>query len=98
MSKDSSSASQHDDKTDTAKFEQLFGEMTNDFGAACEKNNVQTAIAVAIHPGSKHPIVFTRGHKYDIAIILAKILKTIKGEMAEELNTDYMMDYSNGDQ
>ena len=82
---------------DNARFEQLFESLTKDFGKACEDNKVNTAIAIAIHNDSKHPIVFTRGHKYDIAHILARILKTLKAEIAEELNTDYEMDYSNND-
>jgi hypothetical protein len=82
---------------DNARFEQLFEELTSDFGAACEKHNVNTAIAIAVHPESKHPIVLTRGHKYDVAIVLARMLKSLKMDMAEELNTDYEMDYSNTD-
>ncbi len=85
------------DGKDNQRFEQLFDELTNGFGEACERQSVSTALAIAIHPNEKHPIIFMRGHKYDVAIILAKVLKSLKAEMQEELNTDYDMDYSNND-
>ena len=77
--------------------EHLFNTLTNGFGEACVANNVHTAIAIAVHPSQKQPIVFVRGHKYDIATLLAMILRSLKNEINEELNTDANMDYSADD-
>lgn len=77
-----------------AIFDQRFNDLTNDFGRACEKNGVETAIAIAIHPEEQHPIIFVRGHKYDIATLLATILRNLKSEIISELDSNPQMDYS----
>ena len=67
-------------------FDERFQSLTNGFGEACEANNVNLAFAIAIHPDEDNPIVFWRGHKYDVATLLAYILGNFKREFKIELN------------
>jgi hypothetical protein len=84
-------------QADTSLYEQRFNLLTDGFGEKCELENVNTAIAIAIHPLEERPIVFARGHKYDIAKLLALLLKGLRAEMMEELDSLPGSDYSRGD-
>lgn len=78
-----------------AIFDERFNELTNGFGEACEKHGIKTAIAIAIHPQEEQPIVFVRGHHYDVGVVLAAILRNIKEELISGLDTDTEINYSN---
>lgn len=76
-----------DDKT-TKYREELFDSLMNDFGKACENHKVEVAIAIAVHPDIKEPIVFLRGETFDAGRLLAYVLKRIKQNILDELDTD----------
>lgn len=67
-------------------FDARFTILTDGFGQACEQEGVQTAIAIAIHPDEKHPIVFVRGHQYDASVILAEVLRHFTRDLLGPLN------------
>lgn len=75
-------------------FAERFEDITNGFGEACEKHAVPVAIAIAIHPEEDHPIVFVRGHQYDIATLLASILKGMRQELISGLSIEPDIDYN----
>lgn len=70
-----------------AIFDELFQSLMGGFGQACEENGVEVAIAIAKHPEIKEPIVFFRGHIIDAASLSASVLRQIKQEIYEQLNT-----------
>ncbi len=67
-------------------FDQRFAALTDGFGAACEQAGVNTAVAIALHPDEQHPIVFIRGHEYDVAALLATILRRLKVDLYTRLS------------
>lgn len=69
-------------------FEERFATLMNGFGQACEENDVNIAVAIAIHPDEDEPIVFMRGGEYDAARLLAYVLRRMKQQIATELDTD----------
>lgn len=69
-------------------FDARFAKLTDGFGQACEHEQVDLAIAIAIHPEEKHPIVFIKGHEYDIAKLLANLLREITRNLMTGLNPD----------
>lgn len=68
-------------------FEERYSNLTNEFAEACEREGVDIAVAIAAHPEEEFPIVFIRGHKYDVASIMAYVMRSIKSNINEELNT-----------
>lgn len=68
-----------------AIFANRFAKLTDGFGQACEQEGVETAIAIAIHPGEKHPIVFIKGHQYDVGVLTARVLKIITRALMDPL-------------
>ena len=77
-------------------FDERFDALTNGFGKACEEHNVPVAIAIAIHPKEDHPIVFARGHQYDVASLLASVLRGLKQELISGLSIEPEIDYQGG--
>jgi len=71
-----------------AIFDAIFEELTNGFGEACEKHEIDTAIIIARHPEYGHPIVFARGHQYDVSALIAGVLRGLKTEIINQLRTD----------
>ena len=69
-------------------FAERFESLTNGFNEACTNNNVDLAIAIAIHPESNRPVIYARGHNYDIAALLANILRGLKMDLLKELDTE----------
>lgn len=71
-----------------AIFEERFTALMNGFGEACKANNVDIAVAIALHPKEQEPLVFVRGDEYDSARILAYVLRSMKQQITEQLNTE----------
>ena len=70
-------------------FEATFKMLMNGFGAACEKEGVEVAIAIAKHPDFEEPFVFYRApHIVDAASLMAKILRQVKSEIFSDLDTE----------
>jgi hypothetical protein len=67
-------------------FEQKFADLMNGFGASCEKEKVETAIAIAIHPEEATPMVFMRGNEYEVARIMAMVFKELRNQLLQELD------------
>lgn len=74
-----------DNKSHQTIFDALFAEVMNGFGASCEQQAIPTAIAIAVHPEHKQPLIFIRGHHYDVAVLLAQLLRDLKGGIRQEL-------------
>lgn len=68
-----------------AIFDERFAALTDGFGQACEQNNVGLAIAIAIHPDEAQPMVFIKGHPYDVAALTARVLKALRDDLCSEL-------------
>lgn len=68
-------------------FAERFNALMNGFGEDCETNNVELAVAIAIHPEENEPLVFIRGDEYHVARILAFVLKRMKANIMDELKT-----------
>jgi hypothetical protein len=69
-------------------FDARFAKLTNGFGQACEQEGVEIAIAIAIHPEEKHPIIFMRGHQYDVGVLLADVLRQFSRRLIGPLNAN----------
>ena len=69
-------------------FDELFQSLMGGFGQACEEQEIEVAFAVARHPKVKEPIVFYRGHIVDAAALSADVLRQIKQQIYEQLNTE----------
>jgi hypothetical protein len=69
-------------------FDDVFQALMGGFGQACEDQEVEIALAVAKHPNIKEPIVFYRGHIVDAASLAADVLRQIKQQIYEQLNTE----------
>jgi hypothetical protein len=66
-------------------FDERFSALMDGFGAACEANNIELAVAIAIHPDEQNPLVFMRGSLYENATLLAHFLRILKRKIREEL-------------
>jgi hypothetical protein len=69
-------------------FDEQFQLLMNGFGQACEDQQIEVALAVAKHPKLNEPIVFYRGHIIDAATLAAGVLRQIKQQIFEQLNTE----------
>jgi len=69
-------------------FDEQFQALMNGFGEACEKQNIEVAIAIAKHPDREEPIVFFRGHLVDAAALAANVLRQIKQQLFDNLRTE----------
>jgi|SoiMethySBSTD1v2_1073268.scaffolds.fasta_scaffold5772900_1 hypothetical protein len=76
-------AIQHDEQ---GMFAEHFNIVMDDFGKACEQNKIDTSIAIAIHPEHDHPMVFCKGHKYDVTVLLTKVLKQLRADIEADLD------------
>lgn len=73
-------------KTDKNIFEAKFELYMDNFGKVCSANNIEIAFALVVDPSQTDPIVFTRGHIYDITKTLAQIVRYLKQQINEELD------------
>lgn len=69
-------------------FDDVFQTLMNGFGQTCEEQGIETAIAIAKHPEKDEPIVFYRGHIIDAAALAAGVLRQIKKQVFDKLNTE----------
>lgn len=86
MTQDSITSSGDQNEKDQSIFESQFHALTDGFGKACEENNVSLALAIAIHPDSNKPIIFAKGHNYDLAVILTNLLNRMKANLLRDLD------------
>jgi len=85
------------DEEEQGIFDERFNVLMNGFGKACEDNNVKVAIAIAIHPLEKEPMVFARGHDYDIAVLLSDLLRNLKHSLIARLDIDQNISQDDSD-
>jgi hypothetical protein len=86
QSADSTGDTREDSRQDI--FDEQFQALMDGFGEACEEQNIEVAIAIAKHPSKEEPIVFFRGHLVDAASLAAGVLRQIKQQVFEQLNTE----------
>ena len=55
------------------------------FGKACEDEGLNTAIAIIEHPTTRQPVIFIRGHIYDIGVLTSRVANDIKNQLFKEL-------------
>lgn len=81
---------QQNEKTDPQQdiFDQIFSDEMNRFGKMCEDHRVPAAIVIAIHPEKQLPTIYYQGHEYDVAALLARVLRNMKQKFIHELQTD----------
>jgi hypothetical protein len=76
------------EKSEQDIFDELFHALMDNFGEDCEKNSVELAIAIAQHPDHQRPMVFYRGHLIEAASLAADVLRQVKHELFQRLDTD----------
>lgn len=69
-----------------AIFDALFAKVMDPFGEACEREGVQLAFGIAIHPNCPRPFIFLRGHQFDTISLVAKVIKGLQRELIAELS------------
>lgn len=69
-----------------AIFDERFGAVMDGFGKACEDIKIPLAIAIAVHPDEDIPLIFIRGHEFDVAALLAQVLRKMKGQFSDVLS------------
>jgi hypothetical protein len=69
-------------------FNQRFDSVMGKFGESCDENNIKLAVAIAVHPDEKEPLVFFRGDDLQAGRLTAYVLKRIKASIIAELNAD----------
>jgi len=68
-------------------FDQRFQIFMDQFGEICEKENVPISIAIVIDPKIQdQPLVFTRGGTYEVATVMAHVLRNMKRIINDELD------------
>ncbi len=69
-------------------FDERFRLFIDEFGDTCERENVKTAMAIVVDPKlSNQPIVFLRGNEYEIAQLLASMLRKLQQEIMNKIAT-----------
>jgi hypothetical protein len=70
------------------EFEQRFNFFMTQFRTVCEEAKTPVAIAIVLdaeHPET--PFIYSHGHIYDQALILAEVLRKLKDEIKTNLST-----------
>jgi len=68
-------------------FDQRFQIFMDQFGEICEKENSPISIAIVIDPKTEdQPLVFTRGGTYEVATVMAHVLRNMKRIINDELD------------
>ena len=86
MTNDSITSNDDQNEKDQSIFESQFHALTDGFGKACEEHKVQLALAIAIYPDQPKPIIFAKGHNYDLAVLLTKMLNSMKANLLQDLD------------
>lgn len=81
--------SEQEEPSRQAIFDEKFERIMNKFGEACQNEGISTAIAIAKHPEFDEPMVFyVAPHIIDAAAMMAKVLRQIKTQVMNDLNTE----------
>jgi hypothetical protein len=69
------------------EFEERFDFFMSEFRTVCEKAEAPVAIAIVIDPENPStPFIYDHGHIYDQATLLAKVLRSLKHKILEEIS------------
>lgn len=68
-------------------FDERFRLFTDAFGNTCEQEGARTAIAIVVDPKLPTPIVFMRGSEYDVAKLVATLLRHLQQEVLSNIST-----------
>ena len=83
-----SATEQPQQKDARVEFEQRFNFFMTQFRTVCEEAKTPVAIAIVLdaeHPET--PFIYSHGHIYDQALILAEVLRKLKDEIKTNLST-----------
>lgn len=74
-------------KDTRVEFAERFDLFMTQFRSVCENENVPIAIAIVVDPKSpKTPFIYSHGHVYDQASLLAKVLRDLKHQIVDEIS------------
>jgi predicted RNA-binding protein with PIN domain len=85
VSSDNSQKSNENHQQDI--FADKFQELSDEFGKYCDEHNICPAIIIATD-GKQQPMIFSNTDLLSTAAILASVLKPMKEEINQILNTD----------
>ncbi len=68
------------------RFEQRQSEIFDSLGGTLEKENVAIAFAVVIDPKSEQPLIYYRGHLYDVMSTVIKIVGKLRNDLVEDIS------------
>jgi hypothetical protein len=72
-----------------AIFDETFSKLMDRFGEACQELGIKNAIAIAKADNFDEPMVFyVAPHIVDAAALMAKVLRQVKTEINNNLNTE----------
>jgi hypothetical protein len=84
-----SSVEQH-----TGIFDENNPDVLDEFGQLCEQVGINTAIAIIQDKDTGKPMVFVRGHLYDVGCLTSTVLQGIKADLMRGLNLLIVVVYS----
>lgn len=66
-------------------FDEKISQIMDNFGEQCQEANIKTSCAFVIQGDTRKPVIFLNGNKFEIAKMLALILKNIKADILNDL-------------
>ncbi len=73
---------------DQGIFDANFSAIMDPFGQACEQQGVTLALAIALPKDGTKPVVFVRGHPFDVTALAVKVIKNLQDQLMQALNGD----------
>lgn len=66
-------------------FDERFMVLMNGFGETCNTNNVELALAIAVDPVLRQPLIFMKGNTYKLAKLTKETLEHLRALIVQEL-------------
>lgn len=66
-------------------FEETHIKALDVFGQACQDEGLNTAIAIVEHPQTGRPVIFVRGHIYDVTVQTVAVANDLKQEILRKI-------------
>lgn len=70
----------------TGIFDENSPDVLEEFGHLCEQVGIDLAIAIIRDKNTGKPLVFVRGHLYDVGCLTSNVLQEIKTDLLRGLN------------
>lgn len=73
---------------DKVNFDARFQPLMEAFSKHCDELQVPLAVAIILDPKIQEtPLVYLRGHEYDVATLMAEIMRSLKDKLYNRLVT-----------